>query len=475
MKGVGVLAKMATGIVSRRIVGIANQSITPEVASTLGAALGTHLGANSVVVSCRDFRADSRMVKRAFASGLMSTGVDVLDLHAACMPVLQFALKRFGGSAAVSFCAEHYRSEAVRLRIFESNGPEIGPDNIAGLTSGIPNEENLQRVSTDQIGRILVTENTERIYRSALLNFVHRAQIMERHFKVVIDCALGASSLLFPSVLSDLGVQVVTLNAYAPTHVPETLPNPSSLATLEKTVLATSADLGVALDVEGGRMVLIDETGSIVLPDITAALYIAERCRTHPKGGTAVITETTSNAIHEKINESCIERVWSAHPGAVARKIRDSRAFAGATDKGQLFFPSFIPESDAFLSVLWILEFLAKNETSLSEALTPVTANTPAATKETMTTQRNLGETLQKIYGFCNAPNQRNDIFAIDTLCGVKIVFLEETHPERKQGWVHIHAGSRSNRAMMTIETKEGYSVNDLADQAIDLIHHATK
>ncbi|MFX0117598.1 MAG: hypothetical protein ACFFB3_23840, partial [Candidatus Hodarchaeota archaeon] len=194
----------ATGIVSRRIVGIANQSITPEVASTLGAAFGTYLGPDSVVVSCRDFRSDSRMVKRAFASGLMSTGVDVLDLHAASMPVLQFALKRFGASAAVSFCAEHYRPEAVRLRIFDSNGIEIGPVNVAGLSSGIPDEKSIQRVSTDQIGRILITENTERIYRSALLNFVNRKLIEKRHFKVVVDCALGASSLLFPSVLSDL-------------------------------------------------------------------------------------------------------------------------------------------------------------------------------------------------------------------------------------------------------------------------------
>ncbi|MFW9916983.1 MAG: phosphoglucomutase, partial [Candidatus Thorarchaeota archaeon] len=91
----------ATDIVSRRIVGIANQGLTPEKASTLGAALGTHLGPDSVVVTCRDFRSDSRMVKRAFASGLMSTGIDVLDLHATSLPILQFALKRFGASAGV--------------------------------------------------------------------------------------------------------------------------------------------------------------------------------------------------------------------------------------------------------------------------------------------------------------------------------------------------------------------------------------
>ena len=52
-----------TGIVSRRIVGVANKGLTPEVASTLGAILGTHLGSNSVVVSARDFRVDSRFLQ----------------------------------------------------------------------------------------------------------------------------------------------------------------------------------------------------------------------------------------------------------------------------------------------------------------------------------------------------------------------------------------------------------------------------
>lgn len=460
-------------IVSRRIVGIANQGLTPERASTLGAALGTHLGPDSVVVSCRDFRSDSRMVKRAFASGLMSTGIDVLDLHATSLPILQFALKRFGASAAVSFCGEHYSPEAIRLRIFDSNGAEVGSKNVPGLMGPI-DENKLHRTSTANIGKILATENTETIYRSALLNFVNHEQISKRRMKCVIDCALGPSSLLFPSILSYLGVQVVTLNAYAPTHVPETLPNPSSLATLEKTVLATNADLGVALDIEGGRMILVDETGSLVGPDITTALYITERCRQQPKKGSVIITETTSMILPDTLYDCRIERVRSIQPGSVARKIRDSRAFAGGTDKGQLYFPSFIPESDAFLSVLWILEILATKEKSLSETISPIAARSPAVSKEIPAAERDLAKILQGIYKFCNAPGQRDDIFAIDTVCGIKIIFLEEKkskqEAERMKGWVHLHPGSRPNRVTLIIETREDYNANNLADQTIELI-----
>lgn len=466
----------ATDIVSRRIVGIANQGLTPEKASTLGAALGTHLGPDSVVVTCRDFRSDSRMVKRAFASGLMSTGIDVLDLHATSLPILQFALKRFGASAGVSFCGEHYSPEAIRLRIFDSNGAEVGSKNVPGLISPI-SENKLRRTSAANIGRILATENTERIYRSALLNFVNRKQISRRRLKCVIDCALGPASLLFPSILSDLGVQVVTLNSYAPTHVPETLPNPNSLGTLEKTVLAANADLGVALDIEGGRMILVDETGSLVGPDITTALYITERCRQQPKKGSVIITETTSAILPDTLYDCRIERVRSIQPGAVARKIRESRAFAGGTDKGQLYFPSFIPEADAFLSVLWILETLStgKKEKSLSEILSPIAARSPAVSKETPIAEGDLAKILQGIYKFCNAPDQRDDIFAIDTVCGIKVVFLEERttkkDPERMKGWVHLHPGSRLNRATLIIETREEYNANELADQTIGLIN----
>ncbi|MHA2370994.1 MAG: hypothetical protein ACXADX_19435, partial [Candidatus Hodarchaeales archaeon] len=69
---------------------------------------------------------------------------------------------------------------------------------------------------------------------------------------------------------------------------------------------------------------------------------------------------------------------------------------------------------------------------------------------------------------------QRDDIFAIDTVCGIKVIFLEERksmqEPERMKGWVHLHPGSRPNRATLIIETREKYNANDLADQAIELI-----
>ncbi len=460
-----------TGIVSRRIVGVANKGLTPEVASTLGAILGSHLGTNSVVISARDFRSDSRMVKRAFASGLMSTGVDVLDLHAASLPVLQFALKRFGASAGVSFCGEHHRPEAIRLRIFDSTGIEIGPENISLLNEGVIDESKVNRVVSNDIGKMLATENTERIYRTALLNYIRKERIQAKKLKIVIDCALGTSSLLFPSILSDLGVKVVTLNAYAPTHVPESLPNPTSLKTIEKTVLATNADLGVGLDVEGGRLLLVDENGSLVVPDITAALYLTKRCE-QPKGNTVVVTETTSDLIPTRIAEGCkVERVKAINPGAVSRGIRESRAFAGATDKGQLYFPSFTAESDAFLGVLWILELIATEEKQLSEIISPIAANSPAVAKEMPLEETQFETILHGLYSYCNSPKE-NRVFAIDTLCGVKVVFLEENAQkptEALKGWVHVHPG-KVNHAELTIEVKEEFSVNDIANQAIDLI-----
>ncbi|MFX0114302.1 MAG: hypothetical protein ACFFB3_07130, partial [Candidatus Hodarchaeota archaeon] len=110
------------------------------------------------------------------------------------------------------------------------------------------------------------------------------------------------------------------------------------------------------------------------------------------------------------------------------------------------------------------------------------TAKSPSVLKETPTEENRLGGILQGLYGFCNAPDQSRDLFAIDTLCGVKIVFLEEEpseevsdEVERMKGWVHIHPGSRLNRAALTIETKEGYDVNILADKTIELIRNITE
>ena len=89
----------------------ANINMIPETLCLFGAATGTYIGGKgNVIVTGRDYRRDSRMLKRAFSGGLLSVGIDVMDLHAAPAPVVQFAVRRFGAQAGILFSCGHYFS-----------------------------------------------------------------------------------------------------------------------------------------------------------------------------------------------------------------------------------------------------------------------------------------------------------------------------------------------------------------------------
>jgi len=104
--------------VEGRILGKSNVDLTPEAVCVLGAVHGTYMENNGIIVIGRDYRRDSRMLKRAFTSGAMSTGIDILDLHVAPLPLVQFCIRRFGASGGVYITSGHLRYEDLSIRIF---------------------------------------------------------------------------------------------------------------------------------------------------------------------------------------------------------------------------------------------------------------------------------------------------------------------------------------------------------------------
>ena len=207
-----------------RFRGRANVEMIPETAAKMGAAVGTYLGGkDNVVVTGRDFRADSRMIKRSFSGGLLSTGTTVMDLHASPAPIVQFAVRRFGATCGALFASSHYASDEIVIRLFNHEGIEYSEREISEI-SKIYGHGQFLRASPSEIGTVTVAEQAILIYRNALATFVNTSKISKSDFRVVIDCSLGPSSMIVPSLLSELRCDVIAMNSYIPTAVPEALP-----------------------------------------------------------------------------------------------------------------------------------------------------------------------------------------------------------------------------------------------------------
>ena len=169
---------MAIPVKAGRIAGYPNLELTPEDAARLGTALGTLIGDKSIVVVARDYYPPSRMLKRSFTSGLMSTGATVMDFHAATTPELVYAIKRFGAKAGVQFTISSFSENNVTIKIFNHRGIEYSEKDIKKLVE-IAEQGNFRRATPSRIGWINYAEYIHEIYSAAATRIIDSDLVSE--------------------------------------------------------------------------------------------------------------------------------------------------------------------------------------------------------------------------------------------------------------------------------------------------------
>ncbi|MCK4848411.1 MAG: hypothetical protein KAT16_05265, partial [Candidatus Heimdallarchaeota archaeon] len=314
-----------------RITAFSNTELTPELAALLGNALGTYLDSKAVVMVGRDYRRDSRMLKRAFSGGLLAAGIELIDLHAIPTSVLQFTIRRFGADCGLMITRSHNLAGMVSIKIFDSTGIEFKSEQVHRVVE-IAKSGQLRRVSAPEVGWISVAD-AMKIYDRALAGFFAPSleSMKKAKLRVVIDCALGPASLIMPDILNEFGCEVISLNAHRPRN-PRFLPNPSSLVRLRDTVRAVNADLGVAIDAEARHAIIIDSQGRIRTAEETASVNLHSRYDPD-SNATVVVGKTVNPSVYHDLQKNII---FSDHgePGGIGRAVLENRAIYGFNDTG---------------------------------------------------------------------------------------------------------------------------------------------
>lgn len=237
---------------------IVNETLTPELALNVGKALGTYLSGGTVVVGM-DTRTSGEMLKRAVISGLLSAGIDVIDIGLAPTPLTGFAIRLYGADAGVTITASHNPPEYNGIKVWQPNGmaytPEMENELEAILESG-----NFKKAPWNEIGSLRRADPKDEYIKKAL-EMVH----LDDSYTVVVDSGNGAGSILSPYLQRELGNRVISLNSH-PTgfFVRELEPNAKSLSALAKTVRAMRADVGIAHDGDADRIGVVDDKGNFV-------------------------------------------------------------------------------------------------------------------------------------------------------------------------------------------------------------------
>ncbi|AIU69071.1 phosphoglucosamine mutase [Thermococcus eurythermalis] len=257
---------------------VVNEKLTPELALKVGKALGTYLGGGTVVVG-KDTRTSGETLKRAVISGLLSTGVNVIDIGLAPTPLTGFAIRLYGADAGVTITASHNPPEYNGIKVWQPNGmaytPEMENELEAILESG-----NFRKAPWNEIGSLRRADPKAEYIKKAL-EMVH----LDNSYTVVVDSGNGAGSILSPYLQRELGNRVISLNSH-PTgfFVRELEPNAKSLSALAKTVKAMKADVGIAHDGDADRIGVVDDRGKFVEYEVMLSLMAGYMLRKFGKG-----------------------------------------------------------------------------------------------------------------------------------------------------------------------------------------------
>ncbi|MHA2363028.1 MAG: hypothetical protein ACXAC7_03655 [Candidatus Hodarchaeales archaeon] len=440
-----------------RIVGHTDETLFPEFATKLGLALGTFFGKGSIIATTRDFRKDSRMLKRSLSGGLMGTGVDILDLHAAPTSTLQFVVRRFGASGGISFTGAHYLEGEISIRILDSTGNEIEHENLNKIFD-IALNGNFARVSRNEIGIHDTIENSMDIYHKALMNFVKNDTIAKANFRLIVDCSLGPVASVVPNIFSDLNIDIVTMNAHriAPQEV---LPNPQSIQRVSKAITAINADLGFIIDVEGVKLVALDNEGQIIPPEDLCALLIWQNLQT--RKGPVVLSKLFTHRFDE-VFESLGAKIVRTEdsPGNIGRQISLERAVIGATDNGKLYNPIWGAETDGTLSALTLLQDMEQRQENLADLIKYFENHRSRAEKVSrMITKIPLPSKVSQLEFFRKLT--RNGTFMRDTLVGIKL--------EVMSGFGHFMSSTIEKEVQLIVETPISQDFASICDRCQEL------
>ncbi|MCS7066892.1 MAG: hypothetical protein NZL85_11560, partial [Fimbriimonadales bacterium] len=353
----------------RGIEGLSNIEITPDLAAKLGAAYGSSLSRGSMVVVARDTFRASRMIMRAFIAGVLSTGVDVLDLRAMPLPITRYTIRASGAAGGVNIRVAPHNSRMTLLEFFDRRGvylPRRGERKIEHLFF----REDFARSDPDAVGAIHFASRAIEEYQDRFFQLL-RLPLGGRRLRIVADFAFSRVAAIYPTILGQLGYEVISLNAYPdPSRTPRTpAEHEAFLTNLRQIVQALNADCGMLMENEGERLAIIDERGRAIEGARLLAVFARLMAQVHREGVMAVPVHAPSviEALATPFGAEVVRtRADVRSLTAVAVEQAERLLLAGDLQGGFLF-PEFHPGFDAMFAYVRLLEVAQQAGCSLAE------------------------------------------------------------------------------------------------------------
>jgi phosphoglucosamine mutase len=341
--------------------------INPEFVLKLGWAAGQVLGTGpgSKVLIGKDTRISGYMFEAALEAGLAAAGVDIRMLGPMPTPAVAYLTRTLHASAGIVISASHNPHEDNGIKFFSAEGNKL-PDAVeAQIEAQI--DRPMTTVSSGQLGKAKRIDDARGRYIEFCKSTIP-SRLNFRGLKLVVDCAHGATYHIAPAVLEEIGAEVIRIGAE-----PNGLNINDGFGATQPRALASSvrvngADLGIALDGDGDRVILVDDKGEIV--DGDEILYVIARSRLRNGGvdGKVVGTLMSNLGLEVALRDLGIgfERV-KVGDRYILERLTEKGWTLGGEASGHIICRDRTTTGDGIVSALQVLAEINTSGKSLSE------------------------------------------------------------------------------------------------------------
>lgn len=370
--------------------GVVPEELDEALAEKIGAAAGQFFAGKTIVVG-RDMRTSGPAIAQALIRGLNASGKDVVDIGMVTTPMVPFAVARYVYDGGIMVTASHNPKQYNGFKLTARGAEPVAYDSGINKIEEMANSGDLPPAESP--GSV-----SQRDILPEYLDHLMAAAKEIGGLKVAIDAGNGMAGYLLPHLLERLpGIQAIPLyfqpDGTFPNHGGNPL-EPENTAELRRRVVEERADLGVAFDGDGDRVVFVDERGEVVPCDLVTALIARQLLRHNPganilydlrsswavreeiaaHGGTPVMTRVGHSFIKRAMRdvEDAVRAGIAVRPGAAGEPLREKdAAFAGEVSGHYYFRQNYYCDSGA-MAMLEVLALLSQERKPLSQLIQPL-------------------------------------------------------------------------------------------------------
>ncbi len=345
--------------------------ITPEIAMRVGQAAGAHFlrgDHRHRVVIGKDTRLSGYMMESAMVAGFTSVGMDVILLGPMPTPAVAMLTREMRADLGVMISASHNPFVDNGIKLFGPDGYKLSDEDEKSIERRLAREPKLAK--SGLVGRARRIEDARgRYIHFAKSTFPEHLRL--DGLRVVLDCANGAAYHVAPEALWELGADVVPIGVK---------PNGTNInhqcgsthpGTIQEAVVASGAHIGLALDGDADRLIVVDESGTVIDGDqLMALIALSAAKRGELKGGSVVATVMSNLGLERRLAEKKIGlKRTKVGDRYVLEEMRASGCNVGGEQSGHIILSDHATTGDGLVAGLQILAALVEAEKPASEIL----------------------------------------------------------------------------------------------------------